>query len=400
MTVSVSQLATRHPDRLPVEVVERKGLGHPDTLCDALSEELSIALTRFYHQRFERVLHHNVDKALLWAGTTTPRFGGGTVLEPIQLFLAGRATLRYRGLDVPVDDLAQQAVHTWLQNHMHALDPAKHVCVRCLVRPSSEALVKLSREASRHGIGYANDSSCGTGYAPLSTLEQVVLAVERELTSRSNTETHPEVGEDVKVLGIRRGSRIDLTVAFAAVDRFLTDPQAYMAAKELVSRVASKAAQQISNHEITVHVNTADDPAAGRYYLTVTGTSGEAGDDGQAGRGNRVGGLITPCRPMVMESAAGKNPITHVGKMYSVAAHRIAKALVNRLEDVSHANCMLVSQIGSPVDAPQLAEVQLGVSHESQLETLHPAVEEIVQSQLCQLGGLWEETLRRAVRLY
>ncbi|MDH3521479.1 MAG: hypothetical protein OEM49_13570, partial [Myxococcales bacterium] len=56
----------------PVEVVERKGLGHPDTLCDALAEELSRNLSRFYLERFERILHHNVDKALLFGGASQP----------------------------------------------------------------------------------------------------------------------------------------------------------------------------------------------------------------------------------------------------------------------------------------------------------------------------------------
>jgi S-adenosylmethionine synthetase len=49
-------------------------------------------------------------------------------------------------------------------------------------------------------------------------------------------------------------------------------------------------------------------------YLTVTGTSAEAGDDGEVGRGNRVNDLITPYRPISLEAAAGKNPVTHVGQ--------------------------------------------------------------------------------------
>lgn len=34
-----------------VEVVERKGLGHPDTLCDALVEAIAVALNRLYRER-------------------------------------------------------------------------------------------------------------------------------------------------------------------------------------------------------------------------------------------------------------------------------------------------------------------------------------------------------------
>jgi S-adenosylmethionine synthetase len=48
------------------EIVERKGLGHPDTICDALAETLSRNLCREHRDRFGTVLHHNVDKALLY----------------------------------------------------------------------------------------------------------------------------------------------------------------------------------------------------------------------------------------------------------------------------------------------------------------------------------------------
>ena len=58
----VSELDGIAPAAQPVEIVERKGLGHPDTLCDALAEEVSLALSRFYRERFGFVLHHNVDK--------------------------------------------------------------------------------------------------------------------------------------------------------------------------------------------------------------------------------------------------------------------------------------------------------------------------------------------------
>ena len=64
-----------------VKVVERKGIG-PDTICDALAETLSRNLCREYRRCFGAILHHNVDKALLCGGRSTPAFGGGSVLAP------------------------------------------------------------------------------------------------------------------------------------------------------------------------------------------------------------------------------------------------------------------------------------------------------------------------------
>jgi len=79
-------------------------------------------------------------------------------------------------------------------------------------------------------------------------------------------------------------------------------------------------------------------------YLTATGTSAEQGDDGQVGRGNRVNGLITPYRPMTLEAAAGKNPVSHVGKTYNIAARQICDKIVDDL-NVENVDCYLVSKM-------------------------------------------------------
>ena len=107
----------------PVEIVERKGIGHPDTICDALAEELSRTLCQFYLDNFGLILHYNVDKALLWGGTSQPKFGGGKIIAPMEIFLAGRATNEYKGVRVPIEDLVEQSCTNWLKSNFHALDP-------------------------------------------------------------------------------------------------------------------------------------------------------------------------------------------------------------------------------------------------------------------------------------
>ena len=69
----------------PVEFVERKGVGHPDTLCDRLAEDLSRRLAREYTAHTGAVQHFNVDKAVLAAGSVDVGFGGGGLLHPIPL---------------------------------------------------------------------------------------------------------------------------------------------------------------------------------------------------------------------------------------------------------------------------------------------------------------------------
>jgi len=377
------------------ELVERKGLGHPDTVCDALAEELSRALARHYLERFGTILHHNVDKALLVGGAARPRFGGGEVLEPIEIHLAGRAVTRVGNDSVPLDEIARECAEGWLARNLRALDVRRHVRLFTRVRPGSVDLSELFRRRERAGRVLANDTSIGVGYAPLSRLESLVLGVERALNAPEFRACHPAGGEDVKVMGLRDGDRIALTVARAFVDRHLPDLEAYLAAKEVVSARVRELAG-----DAAVVVNASDDPASGSVYLTVTGLSAEAGDDGQVGRGNRVNGLITPHRPMSLEAAAGKNPVSHVGKLYNLTAHAAARALVQELPGVRHAQVFLVSCIGRPVSEPQLAQARLAVDDPAALEALGPRVNDIVCAALAAIPELLPRILRGELEVY
>jgi S-adenosylmethionine synthetase len=370
-----------------VEIVERKGLGHPDTLCDALAEELSLALCRLYLERASAIFHHNVDKVLLAAGTSTPRFGGGRVLDPIRIFLAGRATLDVAG-DVPIDELAGAVTRDWLGRHLHALDAHRHVEVSSLVRAGSSELVALFDAQTERSRARANDTSCGVGYAPLSEIEQLVLAVEARLNCAATRTSDPALGEDVKVMAVRCGDEIHLTLSCAMIDGALQDLGDYRAAKQRAAELTLEAAAGVTTRPVRVEVNAADDVAAGNVFLTVTGTSAEAGDDGQAGRGNRVNGLITPGRPMTIESVAGKNPVTHVGKLYNLSAGLIAERVVREVAGIRGAECRLVSRIGSPIEEPQLVEIRIAGTDPAHDRDLRGEIEQIVRSELDELPRL------------
>src|SRR5262249_7399640 len=75
-----------------LELVERKGLGHPDTIADTLVEEISVALNRMYLERLGAVAHYNIDKALLVAGQCAKGFGWGEMTRPMGLYVGDRAT--------------------------------------------------------------------------------------------------------------------------------------------------------------------------------------------------------------------------------------------------------------------------------------------------------------------
>lgn len=395
LAISLGRLDWPTGDLLDTEIVERKGLGHPDTLCDEVAEEFGFGLSRLYLSEFGQVLHYNVDKVLLTGGESSPRFGGGEITRPMELFLAGRATGSFRGKALPIEELARQTTSQWFAQHLPTVNLGRDLNVHYLVHPGSADLAHLfARQTGRKAL--ANDTSCGVGFAPLSRLEEIVYAVEQHLGAKA-LDTHHEIGRDIKVLGVRRGEHIHLTIACALIASFVPNLAAYIEAKRTIASLASSVAQEHGAKPVSVDVNAADDLQSGSIYLTITGTSAEAGDDGEAGRGNRVNGLITPYRPMTMESVAGKNAVTHVGKLYNIVASLIAQRLVDELKPVSEAQCLIVSQIGSPIDEPQIVDVSVRIPDGSAGPSV--AISAIVNDELSRIGSIAGELARRHLRV-
>jgi S-adenosylmethionine synthetase len=389
----VNELAT---GAQAVEMVERKGLGHPDTICDAIAERLSCALSHHYLNLFGNILHHNVDKVLLSAGSSRADFGGGELLQPIHLFLGGRATSHMGGLAVPVEEIAIETTRSWFSQFFPQLNLAKDLRIHCQIHPGSRDLVQLFE---RGRAPLANDSSFAVGYAPLSALERLILDAEARLNSPEYRALQRSAGLDVKVTGVRRGSEISLTIARAFIGGELSTLSDYLEAKAATARFLEQFARErgLSAHVV---VNAADEPDDGSVYLTVLGTSAESGDDGQVGRGNRANGLITPHRPMSLEAIAGKNPISHVGKLYNVLAREVAENLVSSLEQVTAARCYLASEIGRPIDEPGLVHVELETRDGLPALALARPVEELVRAHLGALAGLSERIVEGEVPLF
>ncbi len=340
-----------------MEIVERKGVGHPDSLADGIAESVSRALCREYLERFDRILHHNTDEVQLVAGEAKPEFGGGEVIRPIYILITGRATAYVGDEEVPIGTIALRAAREYLDETVRHLDVDRHVVLEPKIGHGSADLRDVFERGEE--VPLANDTSFGVGFAPLTTTERLVYETERFINSDRLKKELPEVGEDVKVMGLREDDTIELTIAAAMVSRLIDDLDHYVSVvEELKDRVKDLVAELAPDADVTVHVNTADDYERGTVYLTVTGTSAEQGDDGSVGRGNRVNGLITPCRPMSMEAAAGKNPVNHVGKLYNVLAHRMARRIYEET-GADEVYVRLLSQIGRPINDPKAVDVQL-----------------------------------------
>ena len=390
-----------------VELVERKGVGHPDTITDAVAEEASRSLSRYYMEKYGAILHHNLDKVLLVGGQAAPRFGGGDILQPIYIVISGRATTEVRLQDggvekVPIGPILLEAAREWIKRSLRFLDPERHVIIDYRIGHGSTDLVGIF-ELGKERVPLANDTSVGVGFAPFSTLETLVYRTERLLNSREFKQKLPEVGEDIKVMGLRRGKTIDLTVAAAMISGLVRDLDHYLSVKEQVREAVLDLASKIApDYDVRVHVNTADVPDKGIVYLTVTGTSAEHGDDGMTGRGNRSYGLITPLRPMSLEAAAGKNPVNHVGKIYNIMAMNIARRVYESVAGIREVYVELLSQIGKPINQPLVANVKVLTEKPGEPLPGNAAreIEAIVEEELDSYRSITEKLLRGEITVY
>ncbi|ABB23435.1 methionine adenosyltransferase [Pelodictyon luteolum] len=368
-----------------VELVERKGIGHPDTICDSVMEAASLALSKAYREQFGRILHHNLDKGLLIAGRTAVKPGGGRVLEPMKMIFGDRATSLHRGVKIPVGEIVEAAAQSWLQHNLRFVDPLRHITFQNEIKPGSDELTDLFSRQLRG----ANDTSAGAGYAPLSATELMVLQMERFINSSGFKKRFPESGEDVKVMGFRNAGQLTLTVAMAFVDRHISGVEDYFMRKSAILEVLRQFAieQDHPFEGIQVDFNTLDDPSRGTggMYLTVLGTSAEGADGGEVGRGNRVNGLIAFGRPLSLEAAAGKNPVNHTGKIYNILAFEIARRIHRETEAVLEVSVFLCSQIGRPLSSPLAASARVVLQGKTSIEEVRGAITGIMEDELARV---------------
>ena len=374
-----------------MEVVERKGLGHPDTICDLAAEAASVALGRLYLERTGAMAHYNVDKALLVAGQCTKHFGGGEVTRPIELIIGDRATDVLGGRALPVVETVRDAVEQWVGAHLPGIRPGKDLVTRVALAPGSEEL----RGVYTSEVAIAsNDTSGASGYAPLTPTEEVVLAVERYLNSPPFKAAFPDTGQDVKVMGVREDRRLAVTVAMPLSCVLTRSESAYFARKEEVLHDLSRRFAS-APFDLDWRLNCLDRPGQGTggVYLTLTGTSAEDADSGQVGRGNRANGLIAFSRPTGGEATAGKNPAAHAGKVYSVLSHRLARLVHARCPALREVYAHLVVRIGEPVDRPWTG-VQVRLAPGAVLADVEGEIRGAVEAELARLPEFRAELVR------
>jgi S-adenosylmethionine synthetase len=390
--IIVTPLLHQPIEERKIEMCEHKGIGHPDTIADGVCESASRELSKAYLQTYGAVQHHNLDKGLVVGGQSFPRFGGGKIVQPVKIIVCGRATALSRVGDV--EKTVVEAARGYLEKNIRC--DLAHFQIITEIKGGSPNLKRIFEQKGSPPL--ASDSSFGCGYGPYSRLESAVLSLSEVMKSPEFKKLFPVAGDDFKIMGHRIDKTFHFTIALAFVDQYVEGVKHYFALKKAIT-------EYLNDHlglPAEIRMNCLDRPTAQNeddLYLTVSGLSAEMGDDGQVGRGNRVNGLITPAREMSLEAAAGKNPVSHVGKIYNVLAMMIARDIHEKIEPLNEVYVKLLSSIGDRVDLPQVVAVEVS-SKERITAGLQKRITTITEEWLQNLSRITNLILEGKVSLY
>lgn len=316
------------------ELVERKGIGHPDTMCDAIAERASRYYSLYCLEKFGRVAHHWFDKVMIIGGETEVEFGRGVITKPYKIIFAGKAAYQCGDEKIDLDQILYRAAADVLDEVLTDFDPNRHMVIsneivnyqgpsrkQSRYRPMSiEDLVDMENIES-----VSNDCNLVSAYAPLSTLEYLVLSCEKYLNNKEYKKKNPDIGWDIKVFGVRKKDNVTIIANIPFIAKHVPDYDYYENRIRELTEELRNYLELISNVRIEMHVNP--ERRTNKVYLTTLGSVADSGDVGVVGRGNRINGLITPMRSMSIEASSGKNPIDHTGKLYGVLSQTLANSI-------------------------------------------------------------------------
>lgn len=372
----------------PMEVVERKGVGHPDTIADGIAESISIEYSKYCLENFGAILHHNVDKTIVLGGQCDLEYGRGKLLKPFRVLFGGRMSRSFGNQEIDIKAIQIAATKNYLQKILPRLNTSRNLEFHTFTSSNSRIPHWFSPrtidDLPEHKNPHANDTATIVGFWPLSILEQIVIASERYFY-KMEEKIRPcfdFVGGDIKIMALRKGQESELTLCVPFHADKINDRKDYFEHKSLIENGLQKLLKEKFGNSLNIilKVNTQDqkiksenDNGRGRY-LTVIGSALDYGEEGISGRGNRCRGLISSMRPSTVESVYGKNPVYHVGKVYSLIAQTIAQQIG------THFNCeatiIITTRNGDLLYSPYNVVVETSKIVDKK------AVQEIIMSQL------------------
>jgi len=383
----------------PIEIVERKGIGHPDSLADGIAENFSVDYSNYCLKKFGSILPHWVDKVLIVGGKSEVNFGKGSFIKPIEVYIAGKLTEAVGNKRIPIQLIAKSSAKKYIKNILKYLDVKKNLKIilktnnsvgagrdKYWYQPMNIKDLKTITTNLR-----ANDAVIATAYANLSETEQITLELEKFLNSEKFKKLYPVIGTDIKILSIRTKNKIDVTVCIPFIANLTPNRKFYDRIKKEVKIIIFNFVSQRTNKNVNVFINTRDSKTA--VYMTVTGTTADTGDCGVTGRGNRINGLISPLRETAIEAPCGKNPLYHPGKLYLILANNLANDIFRITGCENYVN--IVSQTGRKLNDPFLLLIKI-----ANASIKKEKIEQIVITHLNNISGITKNLLKRNITLF
>jgi S-adenosylmethionine synthetase len=321
----------RDPSSEVLEVVERKGVGHPDSLADALANEVSINYSRHCLETVGVILHHNVDKLYIGAGHYKNNYGVCERLSPVIIRVNGRMSSVFGDINLDIEQLQISAVRNYMRQVMPTVVDDDFV-----IEPNATQYTKVPYWFTPRNLNdipdaiypKANDTSVCVGHWPPTPAESLAYKLERYFWKEVSGYAVPrfaEIGQDIKVMVVRTAKHVEATLCVPAMSLFTTSYDVY---RELMSE-NEKNLQTLANNllansdlEAKVRIN----PYQWQYMLGL-GSCIECGEEGMVGRGNNINGVISTHRTHTLESWAGKNPVYHVGRVYGYMTAKLARCI-------------------------------------------------------------------------
>lgn len=341
---------------LEIEAVEKKGIGHPDALADAVSEELSGVISNYFLNKYRKIPRFNVDMVSIIGGDVELELGSGEVKRKAALDIAGNIPyLNNREIE-EIRFASECAIYSYLTRILSfRAEDLFQINWRVNYYSTRNTNFFHGDDSQGNNPPLAEDTVVAYGFAPHSTLEQLALDTENHLCDLGRDQP---IGSDTKLMLIRNDMlrRIDLIASIGFKALQVSDYQQYLTEKrKVLDQLQEFIVPKIQNNTtISTIINAADDETKKKGYFLLSGSAAEH-DKGVTGKGNSLSGVISPFRFHSFESVFGKNPVYHAGKIYNVLAFLLAKKISDWIQD--RVEIVIVSQLGAPISSPKVINV-------------------------------------------
>ncbi|MCX6810043.1 MAG: S-adenosylmethionine synthetase [Candidatus Berkelbacteria bacterium] len=359
----------RNPESQPLEIVERKGLGHPDTLADALADEVSRAYSLYCLDKFGAIPHHNVDKLYIGAGLFRRDYGQREMVKPIRVQINGRVSNTMNGQLIPLAYIQTSAVKRYLGYTLPHLDCENELVVECNSTTHSKVPYWFEpRDVSdlpeyNSGTLRANDTSVCVAHWPPTLGERCAFELEQSFWTQGpegfRVPVHDHIGQDIKVMVNRVSDELDITLCIPVISTKVSSQQEYVEALRSVEEklaIQCKSILSGTRYKGSVKVNP-DNGGGYHHYLLAIGSCIDCGEEGVVGRGNTNQGVISIFREHSVEAPDGKNPVYHTGRVLGTLTAVLSRRIYEQLG--SACTIVVMTKNKFPLLSPPLVNINM-----------------------------------------